>query len=311
MQHWTRNTLFAAWLALAGCSPVALLNSLTPDTGYTQYTALPYAGGPRQKLDLYQPLGCTTPVPVVVFFYGGSWQSGERAEYRFAAAALAERGLLVVVPDYRLYPDVTYPGFLEDAARAVGWTFQHIAQYGGDPHQVYLMGHSAGAYNAAMLAYDRRWLVAEHLAPEQLAGFMGLAGPYHFLPIQDLDVQPVFHWPDTPPDTQPIMHVTSTAPRTLLITAEQDVVVNPARNSGALADALRRAGVPVELRRYSALNHATALGALAWPLRGLAPVLEEITTFVAQATPDHASPRELVCADQNPGLQLSYRDSTR
>jgi len=228
-----------------------------------------------------------------------------------AACWWAERGLLVVVPDYRLYPDVTYPGFLEDAARAVGWTFQHIAQYGGDPHQVYLMGHSAGAYNAAMLAYDRRWLVAEHLAPEQLAGFMGLAGPYHFLPIQDLDVQPVFHWPDTPPDTQPIMHVTSTAPRTLLITAEQDVVVNPARNSGALADALRRAGVPVELRRYSALNHATALGALAWPLRGLAPVLDEITTFVAQATPDHASPREVVCADQNPGLQLSYRDSTR
>ncbi|MCB1771865.1 MAG: alpha/beta hydrolase [Candidatus Competibacteraceae bacterium] len=189
--------LLTVALGLAGCSPVAVLNGLTADTGYVQHPALPYANGPHHALDLYQPLGRTEPVPIVVFFYGGSWRSGERAEYRFAAAALAQQGLLVIVPDYRLYPEVTYPAFLQDAARAVAWTFQNAAHYGGDPGQIYVMGHSAGAYIAAMLAYDPRWLAAESQTPERLAGFIGLAGPYAFLPIEDPEVQPIFHWPET------------------------------------------------------------------------------------------------------------------
>jgi len=267
-------------LALSGCSSSAIINGLTPGDGYTGPVSLAYADGPRHQLDLYQPSGRTTPAPVLVFFYGGSWRNGERAGYRFAAAALAAQGSLVVVPDYRLYPEVSYPDFLRDSAAAVGWAVRHAVRYGGDPRQVYLIGHSAGAYNAAMLAYDPRWLAAEGLSPQQLAGFIGLAGPYNFLPIQvpevmpvfHPEVMPVFHWPDTPPDTQPIVHVTAAAPRTLLIVAGQDELVDPARNSAALADALRRAGVPVELKRYDALNHYTTIGALAWPLRWLAPV---------------------------------------
>ncbi|MCB1920524.1 MAG: alpha/beta hydrolase [Candidatus Competibacteraceae bacterium] len=273
--------LLAAVFGLAGCSPVTVLNGLTAETGYVQHPTLPYANGPRHALDLYQPLGCTDPAPVVVFFYGGSWRSGERAEYRFAAAALAQQGLLVIVPDYRLYPEVTYPAFLQDAARAVVWTFQNAANYGGDPGRIYVMGHSAGAYLAAMLAYDARWLAAEQHSPQALAGFIGLAGPYSFLPIEDPEVQPIFHWPKTAPETQPLMHVTAHAPRTLLISPEHDPVVNPERNSVALAAALQRAGVAVTLKRYEALNHATTLGALAWPLRGLAPVLDDITAFIA------------------------------
>lgn len=274
----------AAIFGLVGCSPVAVLNGLTADTGYVQHSALPYANGPRQVLDLYQPLGRTDPIPVVVFFYGGSWRSGERAEYRFAAAALAQQGLLVIVPDYRLYPEVTYPAFLQDAARAVAWTFRHAMNYGGDPGRIYLMGHSAGAYIAAMLAYDPRWLATESQTPGRLAGFIGLAGPYAFLPIEDPDIQPIFHWPETALETQPLTHVTARAPRTLLITAAHDAAVNPERNSVALAAALQRAGVAVTLKRYDGLNHATTLGALAWPLRGLAPVLEAITTFI-ETTP--------------------------
>jgi len=279
------TVLLAALFGLAGCSPVATLNGLTTATGYVQHPALPYANGPRHALDLYQPLGRADPAPVVVFFYGGSWRSGERTDYRFAAAALAQQGLLVIVPDYRVYPEVTYPAFLQDAARAVTWTFRNAAHYGGDPHQVYVMGHSAGAYIAAMLAYDPRWRAAEQQRSEPLAGFIGLAGPYAFLPIVDPDIQPIFHWPATPPETQPLTHVTAHAPRTLLISAAHDTVVNPERNSVALADALQRAGVSVTLKRYAALNHATTLGALAWPLRGLAPVLEDIMTFIA-AGPD-------------------------
>ncbi|HRD66701.1 MAG TPA: alpha/beta hydrolase [Candidatus Competibacter sp.] len=275
------RALLAVLLALSGCSSSAIINGLTPGDGYTGPVSLAYADGPRHQLDLYQPSGRTTPAPVLVFFYGGSWRNGERAGYRFAAAALAAQGSLVVVPDYRLYPEVSYPDFLRDSAAAVGWAVRHAVRYGGDPRQVYLIGHSAGAYNAAMLAYDPRWLAAEGLSPQQLAGFIGLAGPYNFLPIQVPEVMPVFHWPDTPPDTQPIVHVTAAAPRTLLIVAGQDELVDPARNSAALADALRRAGVPVELKRYDALNHYTTIGALAWPLRWLAPVLDDVTRFVA------------------------------
>jgi acetyl esterase/lipase len=275
--------LLATLLGLAGCSPLAVLNGLTAETGYLQHPKLPYANGPRHTLDLYQPLGRADPAPVVVFFYGGSWRSGKRAEYRFAAAALAQQGLLVIVPDYRLYPEVTYPAFLQDAARAVAWTFRHAANYGGDPGRIYVMGHSAGAYLAAMLAYNPRWLAAERHSPQALAGFIGLAGPYAFLPIEDPDIQPIFHWPETAPETQPLTHVTARAPRTLLISAEHDQVVHPERNSVALADALQRAGVAVTLKRYDTLNHATTLGALAWPLRGLAPVLDDITAFIAAA----------------------------
>lgn len=273
--------VLAALFGLAGCSPVAVLNGLTTATGYVQHPALSYANGPRHALDLYQPLGRSDPAPVVVFFYGGSWRSGERAEYQFAAAALAQQGLLVVVPDYRLYPEVTYPAFLQDAARAVRWTFRYAADYGGDPSRIYVMGHSAGAYIAAMLAYDPHWLAEEQQRPEQLAGFIGLAGPYAFLPIEDPEVQPIFHWPETLPETQPLTHVTAHAPQTLLISATHDTVVNPERNSVALTDALQRAGVAVTLKRYDTLNHATTVGVLAWPLRGLAPVLEDIIAWIA------------------------------
>lgn len=275
-----RAIAFLLSLGLAACTPSAVINGLTPDVGYSGPTRLAYGPGLRHGLDLYQPESDGKPAPVLVFFYGGSWQRGERVDYRFAAAALAARGFLVVVPDYRLYPEVRYPDFLRDCAAAVAWAIHRAPQYGGDPRQVYLIGHSAGAYNAAMLAYDARWLAAEGLSPKNIAGFIGLAGPYNFLPIQVPDVMPVFDWPTTSMDTQPISHVTAGAPPTLLIVADADDLVDPDRNSAALADALRRVGVPVEFKRYSALSHYTTLGALAWPLRWLAPVLDDVTEFV-------------------------------
>ena len=118
---------------------------------------------------------------MVVFFYGGSWNSGSRDDYGFVGEALASRGIVVVIADYRLYPQVRYPAFLQDNAHAVAWTYQHIAEHGGDPHQLYVMGHSSGAYNASMLALDPRWLKAVNLSPTMLKGWIGLAGPYDFL----------------------------------------------------------------------------------------------------------------------------------
>ena len=179
-------------LVLSGCSPVQLLNALTPDSTYDKTVGIAYGDDPRQKLDVYVPHRPMPGAPVVVFFYGGSWNSGSRVDYRFVGEALASRGIVTVVADYRLYPQVRYPLFLRDGARAVAWTKAHIREFSGNPQRVYLMGHSSGGYNAAMLALDDEWLAAVGMSPGDLQGWIGLAGPYDFLPIENPEVRPVF-----------------------------------------------------------------------------------------------------------------------
>ncbi|WP_372827565.1 alpha/beta hydrolase [Polaromonas sp.] len=266
--------------ALAGCSASGALNALVPSDSYTLRASVSYGTDGRQQLDLYLPLGRRQPGPVVVFFYGGSWTTGERASYRFVGEALASRGIAVAVADYRLSPEVRYPVFLQDSAQALRWTFEHLAELGADPRQVFVMGHSAGAYNAAMLALDARWLAGAGLKPEQLAGWIGLAGPYDFLPIGNRDVQVAFEWPGTPADSQPLVHVSKNSPPALLLAARSDTTVNPVRNSEAMASCLKGAGVPVELQVYDGVSHVTLVAALAKPLRGLAPVLDDIERFI-------------------------------
>jgi len=270
-------------LALAACAPVAALNTFAPSGTHVRTDAVAYGALPRQKLDIYRPTQPVPPggYPVVVFFYGGSWNRGERAEYRFVGEALASRGMLTLVADYRLYPEVRYPDFLVDSAQALAFGLEHAGALGGNAQRVFVMGHSAGAYNAAMLAFDSRWLRATGHAPAELAGFIGLAGPYDFLPMTNPDTQPVFFHPDYPPGTQPIEHVAAGAPRSFLGAARTDSLVNPQRNSAGLAQRLRDLNVPVTLTFYDRVNHMTLAGALAWPLRWLAPVLDDIAAFVA------------------------------
>ncbi|MHC8331104.1 alpha/beta hydrolase [Pseudomonas sp. LB3P25] len=269
---------------MTACSPLKLLNALTPDATYDKTEGITYGADPRQKLDVYVPRHPMENAPVVVFFYGGSWNSGSRSDYAFVGEALASRGIVAVLADYRLYPQVRYPLFLEDGARAVAWTHEHIRQYSGNPQRLYLMGHSSGAYNVAMLALDPGLLGAVGLSPHNLSGWIGLAGPYDFLPIKNPDVRPVFFWPDSPPRSQPINHVSRGAPPALLIAASDDERVNPARNTGGLARKLREAGVPVQDLYFSRTSHATLVATLSRPMRGLAPVLDVVTAFV-NATP--------------------------
>ncbi|RYE61073.1 MAG: alpha/beta hydrolase [Hyphomicrobiales bacterium] len=178
--------LIMAGLFVAGCSPLSVFDTLVPkDGGVAKVgSAISYGGAHRQVLDVYAPrLGAIGRRPVVVFFYGGSWNSGTRTGYAFVGKALAAQGIVVVIPDYRLVPAVRYPGFVEDGAAAVRWTKAHAREFGGDPTRIVLMGHSAGAYIAAMLAVDDRWLKADRSA---IRGFVGLAGPYDFAPF-DVD----------------------------------------------------------------------------------------------------------------------------
>lgn len=278
---------FAAFLA--ACSPIKVLNALTPSSTFTKTAGLAYGTDPRHKLDIYRPAPAIANAPVVVFFYGGSWNSGSKEDYGFVGEALASRGIVVVIADYRLHPQVRYPAFLQDGAQAVAWTHQHIAAYGADPKQLYVMGHSSGAYNASMLALDARWLNAVGLSPSIFKGWIGLAGPYDFLPIENPDVKPVFFFPDSPPDSQPINHVSRDAPPTLLIASTGDKLVNPTRNTGGLAEKLRAADVPVQTFYFSKTNHQTLVAAISKPLRWLAPVLDRVTAFIQATDPAGSS----------------------
>src|ERR1700744_5976030 len=175
---------------------------------------IPYSAGSRHKLDVFQPRSAAG-APIVIFFYGGGWRSGRKTMYGFAGRALARRGYVAVLPDYRVYPDAKYPDFLDDGAHAVRWVKDNAAKIGGDPASIFLMGHSAGAHIAAMLSLDARWLAKVGLAPgRDIAGFIGLAGPYDFLPLRDEIYLTIFG--GNRPETQPICHVTPGAPPALL-----------------------------------------------------------------------------------------------
>ncbi|MBN8892275.1 MAG: hypothetical protein ABS99_00310 [Acetobacteraceae bacterium SCN 69-10] len=260
-------------------SPLGLLNALAAQAGVKECPGLRYGPHTRHLLDAYLPLGASGPAPVAVFFYGGGWETGERSWYRFAASALAARGVLTLVPDYRLFPEVRFPAFLDDAAAAVAWAGREAAALGGDPARLFLMGHSAGAYIAAMLALQPGWLSG---AP---AGMIGLAGPYDFLPLGTDRLRAIFGPEADLPQTQPVNFVSSAAPPMMLATGGLDRTVLP-RNTRRLTARLREAGVAVRERIYPALGHRLVAGALARPLQPLlgwlgAPVLDDMLDFIS------------------------------
>lgn len=269
------------------CSPLAALNQLVPTDSHRHVEGQAYGAHPRQTLDLYLPLGQApdTGWPVLLFFYGGSWQSGSRSEYRFLGEALAARGIVAAVADYRLHPEVRYQGVLEDSAAALAWLKRQAAQWDGDAGRVFVAGHSAGAFNAAMLALDARWLAPHGLQPQAaIAGWVGIAGPYDFRPLIDRALMAIFNPPDdpetTPDDTQPIFYASAGAPPALLVAAREDHIVYPGVNTGGLAQRLRALQVPVTERYYRRANHYTVVGAFGHPLRPLAPVLQDVCAFV-------------------------------
>ena len=275
--------------SLVACTPLTAINALSSGSESSVTLELPYGPLPRQKLDVYAPKSHTGLAPVVVFFYGGNWSTGQRADYAFVGHALASRGYVAVIADYRLYPEVHYPEILQDAARAVAWAAVEVRRYGGDPARLFVMGHSAGAYNAAMVALDASLLGRHGMRPQDLRGWIGLAGPYDFLPIENPDARPVFFFPDTPASSQPINHVTTAAPPALLIAPQpgHDKLVNPQRNTGGLAAALRAQGRPVTEQYLAGVSHATLVASLASPLRMLAPTLDRVSTFIdANSTPE-------------------------
>jgi acetyl esterase/lipase len=289
----TRRRSFArrpAWaaslLALTGCSPAGLLTGfdrLTAPGGVTRVAeGAAYGTEPRQKLDVWAPSRrAGQALPVVVFFYGGGWHSGERGDYGFAGAAFAGQGFVAIVPDYRLVPTVRFPTFLEDGALAVRWARDNAARYGGDPRRITLAGHSAGAYNAAMLTLDRRFLTQVGVDPKTVRAAALLSGPYDFYPFTEASGRGAFGAYAKPLETQPINFTRGDAPPIFLGHGSADSLVYP-RNSSHLAQRLQQAGAPVTLRIYPGASHVDLAAGLSRTFRGRVPVLAESAAFLQQ-----------------------------
>ena len=283
--RWRRNSGLVATITaflVGACSPLAAFNALVPKDGGVDIVAkdAPFGADPRQTIDVYRPRGHRDPVPIIVFIYGGSWRSGSKAGYAFVGRALARRGFLVAIPDYRLVPNVRYPAFLEDNADATRWVISHALQLGADPNRIVLAGHSAGAYDAAMLALDSRWLGRDRV---RVRGLIGLAGPYDFLPLTGDVLGPAFQNVTAPRSTQPVNFVDASSPPAFLATGSEDDFVRP-RNSDALAAKLKAARVSVERKTYSGVGHVGLLTAISKPLRSRAPVLDDMVGFAQRVT---------------------------
>lgn len=279
-----RGFLFSLLLPiLAGCTPITAFNALIPKDAGGRLAAADQAYGAddRQRLDIYAPVDIQSgPRPVIVFFYGGSWKTGSKEGYGFAGRALAAQGFVVAIPDYRLMPQVRFPAFLQDSADAVRWVRAHIARFGGDPDRIVLAGHSAGAYNAAMLAVDPAWLGPERAA---IKGWAALAGPYEFLPLDTEVTKAAFGAADDLDATQPILFASADDPPALLLAGGEDELVMASQSTG-MAIAMVEAGAKAEALVYPDIGHVGIVTALSKPFRGEAPVLRDIAAFARRVT---------------------------
>ena len=275
---------------LSACSPARLLTAGLPDA-YKTTDDVAYEAGERHRLDIYQPDAPLPGHPVVVFFYGGEWKYGDRGDYGFMGGALASRGITVVIPDYRLYPPTPFPGFVEDGADAVAWTRAHIGEYGGNPDDLFVMGHSAGAYIAAMLALNPAYLARDHMRSADLRGMIGLSGPYNFLPITWPELKPIF---EVVPDlsvTQPITYADGKNPPLLLMAGRADDTVNPWQNTDALYKKVLADNGPASERLYDDIEHIGMVTAFAPLFRDRAAALYDAVAFIeANGTEAKGSP---------------------
>jgi acetyl esterase/lipase len=270
-------------LSMAGCSSSQFFVANAP-THFSRVECkvdLAYGTDRRQKLDVYVPR-MAVDRPIVIFWYGGSWIKGSKADYRFVGTALAQLGFIAVLPDYRLYPQVTFPLFDEDGARAVAWVQQHAREFGGDPNRIVLMGHSAGGHTAAFPALNHAFLERFGANSHSVVGLIGLSGTYAFVPDSDV-LRAAFAPPFTENDWQPIRFVDAGAPPTLLLHGLADKEVLP-QEAIELHDALVRAQVPVEMHLFPHRGHADTVAPFALLVRWRTPVVDEVAAFIRRVS---------------------------
>jgi acetyl esterase/lipase len=238
-----------------------------------------YGAEPLQKLDVYLPADPKNKqMDVIVFFYGGRWTYGTKEDYRFIGTTFAERGFLVVIPDYRKYPSVRFPQFVQDGAKALAWVSDHIFEFHGDPGRVHVVGHSAGAHIGALLAADPHYLTDEGKDRSMtIYDFVGLAGPYAFTPDEP-DLEDMFGPPEKYPSMQVITFIDGTQPPMLLLYGDKDAAVKYA-NLEKLEQRIKQRGGWIRSRIYPGINHTDLVGALSWWNAQKVPVVDDITKF--------------------------------
>lgn len=268
-------------LAIAACGGLAFTAANAPAWfgDFERDAGRSYGPSSRQRLDVYAPPGARDR-PIIVFWYGGSWENGRKSQYRFVGAALAEAGYVAVIPDYRLFPEVKFPDFVDDGAAALAWVVSNAAAIGGDARRVYVAGHSAGAHLAAMLAYDAARLEKHGLPRDTVKGFIGLSGPYALDPDTE-KLNTIFAAPYEHSDWRPTELVRPGAPPALLLHGEADNVVWVS-HSKVMSDALIAAGVPVTLKTWPGRGHRDTVAAFTPIAPRTLPVLAEIQRFVGE-----------------------------
>jgi acetyl esterase/lipase len=286
--RWQRcaMTVVVTW-ALSGCTALELLalNAAASFGHYSRQADLSYGPEKPDRFDLYLPQHQANS-PVVVFFFGGGWNSGDKSSYKFVGAALAQAGMIVVIPNYTLYPQARFPQFMRDAASAVAWAHAHAREWGGDPERLFVVGHSAGAHMAVLLALDQQYLQQVGGSTGWLRGVVGLSGPYDFLPFTEDYLNDLFGPPAEFPRSQPINYVRADAPPLLLMHGLRDKRVSP-NNTRSLTAALQAVGGRVTTRYFADASHGDTVAALVAPVRRHYPVLPDVLAFIAgQALPD-------------------------
>lgn len=279
---WVAATVTTAVFGgLVACSPTRLLSAVSHTDQVQVVRDLAYGATDRQTLDIYQPkrvIGQSSPV--VIFVYGGSWQNGSKAGYGFIGQSLAQAGYTTVVIDYRLAPKQRYPAFVQDTADAIAWTYRNISQYGGNPEQLFVMGHSAGAFNAITAVNDQRFWQTTGVPDRAVLGVIGLAGPYAY-DFRDYSTRKVFPVGAHPDQIMPDRHPRPHAPAHYLLTAQRDRVVYDF-NTQRMQAALQSVGVPVQVGVVPKVGHASMIVAMATPTAFLGSTRQLVLDYLAQ-----------------------------
>lgn len=284
MLKMRRFALAAVALAVTACSPTSALNTVVPSGSYEQHQDIAYADDPRQQMDIYLPTQTPHKSTVVVFVYGGSWEEGDKQDFEFIGQAFARLGYVTVIPNYRLYPQVEFPDFVDDIALALTTLPSKLDAYDICPsgREIILAGHSAGAHTAALIATDHQYLQRQQINGAdsndvELSALIGLAGPYD-LPLEHERVRDKFTNVEGD-EANPIALATSQAPPTLLIHGESDTVAKP-EHAVKFAERLSELGVYAELHTYSRRRHVDLVASLASPLRFWTPAYDDIQAFL-------------------------------
>ena len=272
--------MVALGLSLAACSPAAApdaLNRVISTRGLKVIPDQRYGPHERNLLDVYAPASAQG-APTVLFVHGGSWQGGDKAIYRFVGESLARAGYVTGVMNYRLAPQNRYPTYVQDTAAALHWLRDHAGDFGGNPNNLFVVGHSAGAFNAVEAVDNPRWLREAGVPVGAVRGVIGIAGPYAYDFRQDSS-RVAFPEGSTPDEVMPDRHVRRDAPPHLLLVAANDTTVGP-QNALKLEAALKEAGVPVTRTVLPRVNHVTIVAALARPLTFLGGTRQQVIDFI-------------------------------